>query len=54
MIQVIEPATEAVLEELSRAGVEEVDAAVERARGAFPGWRADAPGRPSFAALCAR
>ena len=27
MIQVIEPATEAVLEELPRAGVEQVDAA---------------------------
>ena len=40
MIQVIEPATEAVLEELPRAGVEEVDAAVERAREAFAGWRA--------------
>ncbi|HEV3391440.1 MAG TPA: aldehyde dehydrogenase family protein [Solirubrobacteraceae bacterium] len=44
MIQVIEPATEAVLEELSRGGIEEVDAAVERARGAFPGWRAMPPG----------
>jgi betaine-aldehyde dehydrogenase len=44
MIEVIEPATEAVLEELPRAGIDEVDAAVERARGAFPGWRAMAPG----------
>jgi acyl-CoA reductase-like NAD-dependent aldehyde dehydrogenase len=44
MIQVIEPATEAVLDELPRAGVEEVDAAVERAREAFEGWRALAPG----------
>ena len=43
MIQVIEPATEAVLEELPRAGVEEVDAAVENAKRAFPGWRAIAP-----------
>ena len=43
MTQVIEPATEAVLEEVPRAGVEEVDAAVERAREAFPGWRALAP-----------
>jgi betaine-aldehyde dehydrogenase len=43
MIQVIEPATEAVLEELPRAGIEEVDAAVDRARQAFPGWRAMAP-----------
>ena len=51
MIEVIEPATEAVLEELPRAGVEEVDAAVERAREAFPGWRAMAPARPGVAAV---
>jgi len=44
MIQVVEPATEAVLQELPRAGVEEVDAAVDRAREAFPAWRATAPG----------
>ena len=43
MIHVIEPATEAVLEEVPRAGVEEVDTAVEQARAAFPGWRALAP-----------
>jgi betaine-aldehyde dehydrogenase len=43
MIQVIEPATEAVLEEVPRAGVEQVDAAVARARAAFPAWRAVAP-----------
>jgi len=47
MIQVIEPATEAVLEEVPRAGVEEVDAAVARAREAFPGWRALQPGERS-------
>jgi acyl-CoA reductase-like NAD-dependent aldehyde dehydrogenase len=44
MIQVIEPATEAVLEELPRAGVEQVDAAVRRAREAFPAWRRMPPG----------
>jgi acyl-CoA reductase-like NAD-dependent aldehyde dehydrogenase len=43
MIHVIEPATEAVLEELPRAGIEEVDAAVAQAREAFPAWRAMAP-----------
>ena len=43
MIEVVEPATEAVLERLPRAGIEDVDAAVERARGAFAGWRAMAP-----------
>jgi betaine-aldehyde dehydrogenase len=43
-IQVIEPATEDVLAELPRAGVEETDAAIARAREAFPAWRAVAPG----------
>ncbi|HEX3277385.1 MAG TPA: aldehyde dehydrogenase family protein [Thermoleophilaceae bacterium] len=42
-IQVIEPATEEVLAELPQAGVEEADAAIERARDAFPAWRAVAP-----------
>ena len=42
-LQVIEPATEAVLEEIPRAGVEEADAAVARAKAAYPGWRAIAP-----------
>jgi betaine-aldehyde dehydrogenase len=43
MLPVLEPATEAVLEEVPRAGLDEVDAAVARARGAFPGWRVVAP-----------
>jgi acyl-CoA reductase-like NAD-dependent aldehyde dehydrogenase len=43
MTRVIEPATEAVLEELPTAGAEQVDAAVERAREAFPAWRAMDP-----------
>jgi acyl-CoA reductase-like NAD-dependent aldehyde dehydrogenase len=42
-IQVIEPATEQVMAELPRAGAEETDAAVERAKRAFPAWRAVAP-----------
>jgi betaine-aldehyde dehydrogenase len=42
-LQILEPATEAVLEEIPRAGVEEADAAVARARGAFPAWRDLAP-----------
>jgi betaine-aldehyde dehydrogenase len=42
-LAVLEPATEAVLAEIPRAEVDEVDAAVERAREAFPGWRAVAP-----------
>jgi betaine-aldehyde dehydrogenase len=43
VIKVIEPATEQVLAELPRAGVEETDAAVSRAKQAFPAWRALAP-----------
>ena len=42
-LQVLEPATEAVLAEIPRAGVEEADAAVARAKAAYPGWRAVAP-----------
>ena len=44
MISVLEPATGRVLEEVPRAGEEELDAAVERARRAFPAWRALPPG----------
>jgi betaine-aldehyde dehydrogenase len=43
-VTVIEPATEEVLAELPQAGVEECDAAIERARAAFPAWRAVSPG----------
>ncbi len=43
VLEVLEPATEAVLSELPRAGVEAVDAAVARARAAYPGWRAVSP-----------
>jgi acyl-CoA reductase-like NAD-dependent aldehyde dehydrogenase len=42
-IQVVEPATEEVMAELPRAGVEEADAAVARAKEAYPAWRAVAP-----------
>ena len=42
-LAVIEPATEAVLQEVPRADAAEVDAAVARAREAFPAWRAIAP-----------
>jgi betaine-aldehyde dehydrogenase len=44
VIEVIEPATERVMGEVPRAGIEEVDAAVARAKEAFPAWRAVAPG----------
>jgi len=43
-IEVIEPATEQVMAELPRAGAEDVDAAVERAKQALPTWRAVSPG----------
>jgi acyl-CoA reductase-like NAD-dependent aldehyde dehydrogenase len=42
-LEVIEPATEAVLDTIPRAGAAEVDEAVARAKGAFPAWRALAP-----------
>jgi acyl-CoA reductase-like NAD-dependent aldehyde dehydrogenase len=44
VIEVVEPGTERVMAEVPRAGAEEVDAAVARARAAFGGWRAVAPG----------
>src|SRR5215203_1598641 len=42
-LEVLEPATEAVLAEIPRAGAEEADAAVARAKAAYPAWRAVAP-----------
>jgi acyl-CoA reductase-like NAD-dependent aldehyde dehydrogenase len=42
-LTVREPATEEVLAELPRAGVEDADAAVARAKAAYPAWRAIAP-----------
>jgi acyl-CoA reductase-like NAD-dependent aldehyde dehydrogenase len=46
-LTVIEPASEAKLATVPRAGAEEVDAAVARAKAAFPGWRAVAPAERS-------
>ena len=43
-MQVFEPATEQVLAELPRAGVEEADEAIARAKAVFPAWRDVAPG----------
>ncbi len=43
-MRVFEPATEQVLAELPRAGVEEADQAVARAKAAFPAWRDVSPG----------
>ena len=44
VLTVLEPATEAVLEEVPVAGVDEVDEAVGRARAALGAWRGLAPG----------
>jgi acyl-CoA reductase-like NAD-dependent aldehyde dehydrogenase len=41
---VLNPATEETIAEVAPAGVEETDAAVARAKEAFPAWRAVAPG----------
>ena len=43
MISVVEPATEEVMAEVPRAGVEETDAAIAAARAAFGGWRSISP-----------
>ena len=44
MLEVVEPATAEVMAEVPRAGVEETDAAVARAKAAFPAWRDVSPG----------
>jgi acyl-CoA reductase-like NAD-dependent aldehyde dehydrogenase len=44
MTAVINPATEEVIAEVDSASAEETDAAVARAKAAFPAWRAVAPG----------
>ncbi|MGZ4193237.1 MAG: aldehyde dehydrogenase family protein, partial [Solirubrobacteraceae bacterium] len=44
VLEVLEPATEAVLQTVARAGVEQVDEAVAAAKAAFPAWRGMAPG----------
>ncbi len=43
-VTVVNPATEAPIATLERAGLEETDEAVARAKAAFPAWRAVAPG----------
>ena len=43
-IAVVEPATERVMAEVPRAGAQQVDEAVARARQAFGAWRGVAPG----------
>ena len=43
-VTVINPATEETIATLESAGVDETDAAVARAKAAFPAWRAVSPG----------
>src|SRR4249920_272490 len=43
-LTVIDPATEEPIAELEQAGVEDADAAVARAKEAFPAWRDVSPG----------
>jgi acyl-CoA reductase-like NAD-dependent aldehyde dehydrogenase len=43
-LEVLEPATEQILDTIPRGGADEVDAAVAAAKAAFPAWRAVAPG----------
>jgi acyl-CoA reductase-like NAD-dependent aldehyde dehydrogenase len=42
---VLNPATEETIAEIDEVGVEQADAAVSRAKAAFPAWRAVAPGQ---------
>jgi acyl-CoA reductase-like NAD-dependent aldehyde dehydrogenase len=44
VIEVLEPATAEVMAEVPQAGLEETDAAVARAKEAFPAWRDVGPG----------
>ena len=44
MTAIVNPATEETIAEVEAAGVDETDAAVARAKEAFPAWRAVAPG----------
>jgi acyl-CoA reductase-like NAD-dependent aldehyde dehydrogenase len=43
-LSVINPATEETIAKLEQAGIPEADAAVARAKAAFPAWRAVSPG----------
>lgn len=45
LLDVIEPATEQVLQTVPRAGADQVDEAVARAKAAFPAWRDVTPAR---------
>jgi acyl-CoA reductase-like NAD-dependent aldehyde dehydrogenase len=42
-IEVVDPATEEIVDRVPRGGVEDVDRAVAAAREAFPAWKATSP-----------
>src|SRR5918999_1145220 len=44
MVEVINPATEEVIEQIESATAEDTEAAIARAKAAFPGWRDVEPG----------
>jgi acyl-CoA reductase-like NAD-dependent aldehyde dehydrogenase len=44
MVEVVNPATEEVIERIESATAEDAGAAIARAKAAFPGWRAVEPG----------
>jgi betaine-aldehyde dehydrogenase len=44
LLSVVEPATEEILAEIPKADAEAADAAIARAKAAFPAWRAVSPG----------
>jgi acyl-CoA reductase-like NAD-dependent aldehyde dehydrogenase len=52
LLEVLNPATEEVLERLDLATVEDADAAVARAKAAFPKWRAIEPADRSHMLRC--
>ena len=52
MIEVIEPATGKVMAEVEQADVERTDAAVARAKEAFPAWRDVTPGVCRWVPTC--
>ena len=53
-LEVLEPATEQILDTIPRAGVDEVDAAVAAAQGGVPGVARRRAGRPRAAAAAGR
>jgi len=53
MIDVLDPATEQVIETVPQATAEDADEAIRRARDAYPAWKAVAPDDRFGGAACA-